>query len=100
MPFATHSDAMREYAFNAGRERSDSAWILDPRDVWMRNPFYAGPPQPHPEEAVFFTEEEEIAYLSQCLTEYLIAESLGRGETPPASPEPGSLSDLDDYEFF
>ena len=44
------SDADREYATNVGRDRRDSAWILSDRDVWYRNPFYRGPPQPHPED--------------------------------------------------
>jgi hypothetical protein len=42
--------ADREYAFEVGRERRDSAWILSDRDVWYRNPFYRGPPQPHPDD--------------------------------------------------
>ncbi len=46
---ATDSDAMYEYARNVGRENPDSPWILDPRDVWIKNPFYQGPPAPHPE---------------------------------------------------
>lgn len=46
---ATEDDAMREYAGNVGRERRDIAWILTDYDVWVANPFYNGPPQPHPE---------------------------------------------------
>lgn len=44
------SEADQQYAFEAGRERRDSAWILSDRDVWYRNPFYRGPPQPHPDD--------------------------------------------------
>lgn len=42
--------ADREYAENVGRERPECAWILSDRDVWYRNPFYKGPPMPHPED--------------------------------------------------
>jgi hypothetical protein len=47
---ATPADAMREYAENVGREHKDRAWILTDYDVWVRNPFYTGPDQPHPED--------------------------------------------------
>jgi len=33
-----------------GANRPDLAWVLTDRDVWHANPFYEGPPQPHPEE--------------------------------------------------
>ncbi len=42
--------ADREEARERGRQRPDQAWVLTDRDVWHRNPFYAGPPQPHPED--------------------------------------------------
>lgn len=51
-PMATDSDAVREHAENVGRERRDIAWILDPRDVWVRNPYYRGPAVPHPDDDV------------------------------------------------
>jgi len=49
---ANESDAMREYARNVGFEdhHVKRAWILTDFDVWVRNPYYSGPPQPHPEE--------------------------------------------------
>jgi len=46
---ATISDACREYARNVGHERPDQAWILTDYDTWQKNPFYVGPPVPHPE---------------------------------------------------
>lgn len=64
MPLATMSDAVREYARNAGSERPDQAWVLSPYDTWERNPCYSGPPQPHPEEYV--SEEEAEAILAEC----------------------------------
>lgn len=67
---ATPMDACREYALNVGRDREESAWILTDFDVWMPNPFYSGPPVPHPEDdmrgwkedyddQLFLNEEEE-----------------------------------------
>ena len=49
MPLATETDACREYARNVGREDQERAWILTHYDTWERNPFYSGPPVPHPE---------------------------------------------------
>jgi len=46
---ATHTDAMREYARNAGAEHPEQAWITTPWDVCMPNPHYTGPAKPHPE---------------------------------------------------
>jgi len=47
---ATPMDACREYALNFGAENQERAWVLTDFDVWMPNPFYRGPPVPHPEE--------------------------------------------------
>jgi hypothetical protein len=30
----------------------DRPWLLDDRDVWVANPFYSGPPVPHPEDEI------------------------------------------------
>lgn len=46
---ATPSEAVAEYGRNAGRDNPDRAWLLHDWDVWVRNPFYVGPPVPHPE---------------------------------------------------
>jgi hypothetical protein len=51
---ATPDDAMREYAQNAGMDHPERAWILTPFDVWKPNPFYSGPPVPHPEDEDFY----------------------------------------------
>lgn len=50
MPLAAEAEADREWAHNVGRERPGEAWILSDRDAWYRNPFYVGPPVPHPED--------------------------------------------------
>jgi hypothetical protein len=44
-------DAVREWAWNCGGEPGyvDSCWLLHDYDVWVRNPHYRGPVQPHPE---------------------------------------------------
>lgn len=47
---ASYDDAMREYADNVGRECADREWILTNYDVWMKNPYYIGPPGRHPED--------------------------------------------------
>jgi hypothetical protein len=46
---ATAHNAMREYAHNVGMDRPNVAWILTSYDVWTRNPFYVGTPQPCPD---------------------------------------------------
>jgi hypothetical protein len=48
---ATPADAMREYAYNVGSDprHAKHAWILTDYDVWIENPHYRGPAQPHPE---------------------------------------------------
>ena len=48
MTFTAQAD--RQYAEAKGSERRDQQWILSDRDVWYRNPFYKGAPQPHPED--------------------------------------------------
>lgn len=49
-PLATHRDAQLEYTRNVGFEFQDRAWICTDYDIWERNPFYVGPPVPHPED--------------------------------------------------
>tara|TARA_R100001015_G_C4510307_1_gene82197 strand:+ start:459 stop:644 length:186 start_codon:yes stop_codon:yes gene_type:complete len=46
---ATDTDWDRADAYQRGSERPDLAWISTDRDVWYPNPFYKGPPIPHPE---------------------------------------------------
>lgn len=46
---ATPQEAAREQAYNEGRDNPGRAWVLTFFDTWERNPFYAGPPVPHPE---------------------------------------------------
>lgn len=50
MPLATQVEADHEYARNVGQFETDRAWILAPTDAWYRNPYYSGPPMPHPED--------------------------------------------------
>lgn len=33
----------------AGEQHPERAWILSDRDCWYANPYYKGPPVPHPE---------------------------------------------------
>lgn len=46
---ATGGESLAEFARNAGQDHPERAWLLDGRDVWVANPFYVGPPVPHPE---------------------------------------------------
>lgn len=48
MSFIAQAD--RQYARELGREHPERAWILSDRDAWYQNPFYNGPPVPHPED--------------------------------------------------
>lgn len=55
MGFIAQAD--RQYAEGKGSDRRDQQWILSDRDVWYRNPFYKGPPQPHPEDESDYDDE-------------------------------------------
>jgi hypothetical protein len=50
MHHATANKAMREFALTVGKDRTNTAWILTSYDVFVANPFYAGAPQPYPED--------------------------------------------------
>lgn len=47
---ATGGESLKEFAFNAGMDNPEKPWLLDDRDVWVKNPFYRGPLVLHPEE--------------------------------------------------
>lgn len=53
---ATGSESLAEFARNAGADNPERCWLLDDRDVWVRNPYYSGPEEPHPEDESQFTE--------------------------------------------
>ena len=73
---ATNSEAVAEYARNAGADHPDRAWLLHDWDVWVSNPHYRGPPVPHPE-----SDDEE--------------------EPPPPTERPVNFQvELDDYIPF
>lgn len=48
--YASDTDWDRADALQRGYERPEQAWVCTDRDVWHRNPYYKGPPVPHPEE--------------------------------------------------
>lgn len=58
MAMATYSEAFKEYAHNYGMDHPDVCWVCTPWDTWERNPFYHGPPVPHPEAD--YEEEDEV----------------------------------------
>lgn len=45
-----YSQAVKQYAGAYGEASPDQAWILSPFDTWEKNPYYVGPPVPHPED--------------------------------------------------
>lgn len=56
-PPTTASEWDRAEAYELGSLHPEHAWILTDRDVWHRNPFYQGPPVPHPDDYDFDTLE-------------------------------------------
>lgn len=48
--YSSEAEWDRADAMQRGAERPDLAWIGTDRDVWHKNPFYQGPPVPHPED--------------------------------------------------
>src|SRR5262245_28936098 len=51
---ATPEEAVDEWRFIVGAGRADEAWLLHDYDVWVKNPYYSGPPVPHPEDEAFY----------------------------------------------
>lgn len=51
-PVATPLEAVREWANNVGAtdRYKDRMWLLHDYDVWVRNPWYSGPVQTHPDD--------------------------------------------------
>ena len=47
---ATDTDWDRAEAHELGAADPEQAWVCTDRDVWHANPFYQGPPVPHPED--------------------------------------------------
>ena len=47
---ATDQDWDNAEARELGAARPEAAWICTDRDVWHANPYYQGPPVPHPED--------------------------------------------------
>jgi hypothetical protein len=43
-------EAVREWVWTVGQDRSDQQWVLSAYDTWERNPHYTGPDQGHPED--------------------------------------------------
>lgn len=50
MHYSTDSEWDRAEAWELGADNPTRAWVLTDRDVWHPNPFYKGPPVPHPED--------------------------------------------------
>lgn len=54
----TESEWDRAEAYEIGARSPDVAWVLTGRDVWHPNPYYDGPPQPHPENYCYEDDDE------------------------------------------
>jgi len=48
--YSTAAEWDQAEARDLGEMNPEQAWILTDRDVWHANPFYQGPPVPHPED--------------------------------------------------
>mgnify|MGYP001553102981 FL=1 len=59
---ATDSDWDRAEARELGAADPDQAWVLTDRDVWHANPFYQGPPVPHPEDDYAWEEDFDVRH--------------------------------------
>jgi hypothetical protein len=46
---STDAEIDQDEATWDGYKFKDRAWLLSPRDVWYKNPYYKGKPIPHPE---------------------------------------------------
>lgn len=67
MALATNSEALAEFAWNAGMDNPDKAWLLHDWDIWVANPHYAGVRPPHPEDDYA---HEALAEMAQRDEEY------------------------------
>ena len=47
--YSTDAEWDAAAAIELGAADPRSAWVLTDRDCWHANPFYVGPPVPHPE---------------------------------------------------
>lgn len=71
--YSTDSEWDRAEAWELGADSPNRAWVLTDRDVWHANPFYKGPPVPHP--------EDYDGHEAECLADLDPAEDAGT--TPP-----------------
>lgn len=67
---ATPQEACQEFARNFGQQHQNWAWVLTDFDTWERNPYYQGPPQPHP--------EDDYQHLDERITPEPLAEAIAK----------------------
>lgn len=63
---ATNSEALAEFAYNAGMDHPDEEWLLSSWDTWERNPHYTGKPGPHPESDDYYEELDMTVAEAEC----------------------------------
>ena len=61
MDYSTQGEWDRADALQRGADNPDAAWVVTDRDVVHANPFYSGPPVPHPDDCWGYDDEEEEA---------------------------------------
>jgi hypothetical protein len=60
-------EGMLEQQYIFGVENPDRQWILTDWDVWVKNPYYYGPAQQHPEaDTPYDVWEEEQRWHAEC----------------------------------
>lgn len=59
-PVMTDADHDNHEAAVLSALKPEQAWILTDRDVWHKNPYYTGPAEPHPEDAIWELEGAEF----------------------------------------
>jgi len=55
--YSTDAEWDREEARLLGMADPERAWVCTGRDSWYPNPYYKGPPVPHPEEYPDYDED-------------------------------------------
>ena len=46
-------EAVRQWVWEIGQDRTDCEWLCSPYDSWERNPHYRGEPGRHPEDDLY-----------------------------------------------
>lgn len=72
--YSSEAECDREQARLLGEARPEQAWISTSRDAWHPNPYYKGPPVPHPES------DEALGLWDAAYEEHLVEEAMSLSE--------------------